>query len=89
MRPESPAKTRTKNQKAQSPKKTEKARTVRTLVMCQLDRFTPTHPIRLFLPLPLSATLIENGNKCLFFGASKMSRMFLGRYSREQAYSVT
>ena len=31
MRPESPAKTRTKNQKAQSPKKTEKARTVRTL----------------------------------------------------------
>ena len=33
MRPESPDKTRTKNQKAQSPKKTEKARTVRTLVI--------------------------------------------------------
>ena len=44
MRPESPAKTRTKNQKAQSPKKTEKARTVRTLVWressvtCELQR---------------------------------------------------
>ena len=44
MRLENPAKTRTKNQKAQSPKKTEKARTVRTLVRSLVHQLVNLQP---------------------------------------------
>ena len=64
MRPESPAKTRTKNQKAQSPKKTEKARTVRTLIQIQAE-VTEWNAFNISASYLNWSELIMNINMCI------------------------